>query len=771
MAITIEHGTTPDKPGDEILELIENPTETEPVVTRNEIEDDVLLSMRLLDDYQGARATWASNAILDSDFREGAQWTNEQKKELKRMKQNPIVVNVIYPAVEQAKASLTANSPTFSSTGREGSDVKVGSIFADLMSYVWYNSQGNVNLKQVCDDAYVKGMGMWCAYADPYADYGKGEVFIKSVDPLHVYVDPNSQDPFFRDAAHILLARVYTREQILNNWPQFASKINSATTVGSDVRKPVSDRQGDEGNGSNAVTSDTLHMKYDVIDRYTKVQVRRIHVYDATSGMEKILSNEEYEPFLSSTAILEETSGGQVYITDAHKLIEATQMLQRTGGTFHYVVDPNDPSGTPRIMAGPEDPDKDALMQVQTVPGSTVKLTQVTMADVLRAGVMVYNEIYVQRIKRCFSIGNVKVYGGILELEDYPIVPTIFSHNRNPYPQSPVRKVRPIQEYVNKLRSLIMAHASNSTNVKVALPRGSYNKNEVLSELGKAGVGILEFDAELGPLTIIGPVPLPNELYKNEVDARKDIQEIFGVYSFGQGDTSQAPTTYKGTIALDEFGQRRIKSMKDDVEASMNQLARVVIQLIQITYTEAKTIRIIRPNNTPLEFGVNQPVIDDISGEIVGRLNDITVGRYDLVTVAGSTLPTNRWARFEYYMQLYEKGIIDQYEVLKQTEVIDIEGVMKRADMVAKLQGALQQAQEKIKELSGDLQTASRESQHDRKRVEIEKFKSSLAEQSTKVAASASLFDARLKDELSITKRTVAEKVKARQTVQKKGDK
>ena len=39
-----------------------------------------------------------------------------------------------------------------------------------------------------------------------------------------------------------------------------------------------------------------------------------------------------------------------------------------------------------------------------------------------------------------------------------------------------------------------------------------------------------------------------------------------------QGDQGAAPTTYKGTIALDEFGQRRIRSKKDDIEAMLNQL-------------------------------------------------------------------------------------------------------------------------------------------------------------------------------------------------------
>ena len=46
--------------------------------------------------------------------------------------------------------------------------------------------------------------------------------------------------------------------------------------------------------------------------------------------------------------------------------------------------------------------------------------------------------------------------------------------------------------------------------------------------------------------------------------------------------------------------------------------------------------------------------------------NDLTLGQYDIKVIGNSTLPSNRWARFEYYMQLYQSGLIDQIEVLKR---------------------------------------------------------------------------------------------------------
>lgn len=158
--------------------------------------DEVQLTQDLLSDYSSARQNWAKQAVEDNEFRNGKQWTDDQVRALRQRAQEPLVVNVVYSAVEQAKAMLTANSPKFQSTARETSDAKVGRMFSDIMAYIWDNSNGNVELKQAIDDYYVKGMGVMMAHIDPDADFGSGEVKLTSIDPLELFIDPTSKDPF-----------------------------------------------------------------------------------------------------------------------------------------------------------------------------------------------------------------------------------------------------------------------------------------------------------------------------------------------------------------------------------------------------------------------------------------------------------------------------------------------------------------------------------------------------------------------------------------------
>ena len=87
--------------------------------------EEVQLTQDLLSDYSSARQNWAKQAVEDNEFRNGKQWTDDQVQALRKRAQEPLVVNVVYSAVEQAKAMLTANSPKFQSTARETSDAKV----------------------------------------------------------------------------------------------------------------------------------------------------------------------------------------------------------------------------------------------------------------------------------------------------------------------------------------------------------------------------------------------------------------------------------------------------------------------------------------------------------------------------------------------------------------------------------------------------------------------------------------------------------------------
>jgi len=712
---------------------------------------EVQLTQDLLSDYSSARQNWIKQAVEDNEFRNGKQWTDDQVTALRKRAQEPLVVNVVYSAVEQAKAMLTANNPKFQSTARENSDAKVGRMFSDLMAYVWDSSNGNVELKQSIDDYYVMGMGAMMAYIDPEADFGAGEVKVQAINPLELFIDPSSKDPFCRDAAHIIVGKIVSETQLVSMYPEFESVIreSSETSYLNTVSESRHSLYSEDVTMKRRQTGSSItgEREIELFERYTKVKNPYFKIYDPRSNDEKVLNEVEYEEYKQEPVVVVSNAEGETIYTDKQNVTTYTQIIQELGSSkFHLMMDPQTGQNVP--MSGEE--------HSGSIPNSTTTIDLLTKGDLIESKEIMVNEIEVTNVQQCVSVGDHQLYMVDLPIEEYPIVPFMNGFNRNPYPMSDVRLVKGLQEYVNKIRSLIVAHASSSTNVKLLIPRGSMNKANLEAEWGKAGTAVIEFDPELGQPIVAAPVPLPNELYKNEADARADIERILGIYALMQGDQGGAPQTYKGTVALDEYGQRRIKSKRDDIEECINQLAKVVVSLIQYVYTDQKVFRLMQPNNRPTEIQINHPLYDDV-GNLMGKVNDITIGKYDVIVLSGSTLPSNRWARFEYYMQLYSSGLIDQIEVLKQTDVADMEGVLERVGQMKQMQQQVQAQAEQIKDLKGDLQTAQRESLHDRKRVEVKEFEKKLAKAEAKVEMAAKLYQTRLADDLKLAKEDIAE--------------
>lgn len=708
------------------------------------VHPKVIKSLELLEHYMNMRNEWATKFREAEEFRNGVQWSSTQVNELKKRGQTPIVVNRIHPAVETAKAMLTARKPEFRATAREDSDRKVADVFSSLFQWMFDISAAEVELKRMIDDYYVGGMGVLQAYQDPNADMGNGEVILKALYPLDVYIDPNARDPFCRDAASIIVARLMTDEEAFKQWPEYKSTIKSAE-ISDHVRYPKTSLERLDGQimaGDLDTQDNAHHQKREYIERYSRIKQDVYKIYDTTTKYQALYTSKEYKMYSEEPAVeLLPTKGEVSYVTDLNEVEEFLAYEEAGDGYFHMMMDPQ--TGQPTPMPGMEHDDP------AVIPGSTVEINIIPKQDLIDKDIIMSNKITRNRVEMVVSVGTVLLYTRILPVEDYPIVTMMNVHNRNPYPESDVRIYRPLQEYINKIRSLIIAHASTSTNVKLLIPRGAVNKKEIEQEWGRAGTAVIEFDGELGAPVVAGPIPLPNELYKNEAEAKHDLEYGFGIFEMMQGGGG-APSTYRGTIAIDEYGQRRIKSRQDDLESVLNQLSKVTIPLMQQIYTEEKIIRLVQPSGLIKETKFNYKGED-----MGGKINDISTGAYDIVVVTGSTLPSNRWAQFEFYMQMYQAGLIDQVETLKKTEVVDIEGVLERMNTIKMLQQQVAQQDEEIKGLKGDLQTADRETVGAKKRVEVEKFKSQLSDQSSKAQAATSLYGARLQDSLATQKQSV----------------
>ncbi len=349
------------------------------------------------------------------------------------------------------------------------------------------------------------------------------------------------------------------------------------------------------------------------------------------------------------------------------------------------------------------------------------------MQEAVEQGLIDIVEVLQTRIKLTCTLGQIVLYEHILNTDKYPIVPVPNIWTNTPYPMSDVRKNKDFQRFLNKTMSLITSHAQASSGLKLLIPQGSVDDIEELERDWANPNATIEYDPSFGEPHFPSPQPLSNSVMQLPQLIEKYIDLNMGIFEMMQGNTEVAPRTSSATMMMEDFGQRRSKSKLRDIEGSLRRLGQVIYNFSKEHYTYKKVFRVAQPNNDMSEYMVNH--YNDKSQAIEEMMNDLTIGQYDVNIIGNSTMPSNRWGEWSIYMEAYQAGLIDRTEALMKTDIFDKEGVLQRMDIVQQLQAQLQQSQEAIKNLQGDLQTAHRESISARKRTEVEKFKTEMKSQ------------------------------------------
>ena len=138
----------------------------------------------MFDRWSNAREDWDVAAREDIDFYLGNHFSDEEMDELSSRNQSAVPIDRLYSAIEQFKAIITSKPPKFSAVAREDSDTKLANVWKVILEYIWDLSDGDEQFKQAVHDYTVTGLGYFYAYIDKEADYGRGEIKFKHLNPF-----------------------------------------------------------------------------------------------------------------------------------------------------------------------------------------------------------------------------------------------------------------------------------------------------------------------------------------------------------------------------------------------------------------------------------------------------------------------------------------------------------------------------------------------------------------------------------------------------------
>ena len=624
------------------------------------------LNQELFRDWSDARVDWQEEARKDVDFYLGNHFTSDESNELQSRNQADVPMDRTSSAVEKFKAVLTARPPAFTITPREDSDVKVASVWRTIVGYIWQISDGDSQMKQAIHDYATTGLGYLYAYVDRESDFGRGDVKFTYIDPFRVYVSPSSRNRWCDDADGIILSTILTGEQVVNLYPELNDQIDPNT---------------------GEVMEGLLH---------------RISEYSENNGEDYPSAQNKNSMTVFTPAEVRDKDNMHV------KKYQILERFYKVKVPFYHVVNVQD--GEELILSEEE----------------FVQFSEENR-DVLESGFLEIAQVQQTRVKVCATIGEIVLYENVLNSNIYPIVPLPNVWTGTPYPKSDVSRARPMQRLLNKLWSLALSHAQASAGLKLLVPLGSVDDISQLEQDWANPNAVIEVDSSQGEPHYPQPSPLAGEFYKLIQQCEFYIDFIFGLPEMMHGFADKAPETVKGTERMIALGSERPKSKLRDIEFSINRLGKVIYNLSKGHYSYKKMFRLAQPHNDQTEAMVN--FYTDVSGAVVDiKKEKYNIEQHDVRIEPGSTMPTNKWAELSVYLEAFQMGIVDRYEVLKKNpEIFDKEGIMRRTDERQQMQSQIQALEGQLKNLQGDLQTAQRESVQDRKRVEVEKFKSRLS--------------------------------------------
>ena len=671
-----------------------------------------------------SRTQWEYINQKGFDFANDNQLSEGERQSLQEQGMPDFTINRIIPVVEMLNFYATANSPRWQAVGSEGSDIDIAAVFSDIADYTWSESDGPSIYANAINDAITKSIGYLLVTLDKDRDQGMGEVIIKQPDPFDIFVDPKSRDILFRDASFVMIRKVLPRHHLKEMFPDDSRKINKAGSINNSIyshsekstgiyRKDFSAKDITESEAIDPKTGEMDEM-LELFEVYEKKKKQFVNIFfikqptEQEMGMiqqrvEKEVSRMKAELDVKNKETIlkmqQAVEAGEMIpermALEAKKLQEQTMMQLQQAQQSLMAQYQKEVSRT-----GNQVVPKKAYDQV----AEQLKKMKSEIIDILE-----FSEDVIQ-ITCCVGDKCLYEYELPQEIKEYPLIPFHYKWTGTPFPISAVSPLIGKQREINKSHQLMVHNASLGSSLRWMHEEGSID-TDYWEKYSSSPGALLPIRPGAVPPTPVQPSPLSNAFFTTVQQGKGDMEYLAGIYSSMQGDTQQQHETFRGMLAMDEYGTRRIKQwMTNCIEPALRQTGRLVMQFTQAFYQSHKIFRIAQPTAIAEErkSEINVPIYNDL-GEAIGKYHDYQAAKFDVRIIAGSTLPINRWAYLAELKELLQLGVVDDIAVLGETDIRNKENIAKRKSMYSQLSGQIQQMEEALKDKEGTIETLERQ--------------------------------------------------------------
>ena len=197
------------------------------------------------------------------------------------------------------------------------------------------------------------------------------------------------------------------------------------------------------------------------------------------------------------------------------------------------------------------------------------------------------------RVKLTCVVGDKFLYENLLPITEYPLVPFHYKWTGTPFPMSAVSPLIGKQQELNKAHQLMVHNASLGSSLRWMYEEGSID-TDYWEKYSSAPGALLPKRSGFDAPQPVMPFQLNNAFFSLVQAGKGDMEYLAGVYSAMQGDIgASGDMPYRGMLAMDEYGTRRIKYwLKNSLDPALQQMGEIIKQYSQAVYTAHKVFNI-----------------------------------------------------------------------------------------------------------------------------------------------------------------------------------
>lgn len=578
---------------------------------------------------------WA--AVGDNEM-----WTDAEKSQLKKKHQVDLVIDRMGKGVQGSAAIVTDSKPEVRFHPIGSGDLYVADILKRAHDFCWEKNGGQDHVYNLVEECKIGGIDFFhVRYNRNTSPFGRLE-FRAIKDPTIVYWDEHAEAIDLSDS-HLIIAQRRSREYIKNHYEEIKDE---------DLRfDPLPDTDNDEPGGeSHTITG---------ADNYAV-------------SPEKSLE----------TAPINKKEIWEIEAWMIHVVHEDWVVMFLAGGT------------EPEVTPLPELPK--GMTKEQFLNDLTAR-EDVLVAEIIKRTI--------HKRKQCIIVGKKLVYSEVNpygeDSDGNPIlglIPVIHNRTKTSYPTCPSFKALDINREKNKRRAQFIYAAS----MEIASPVVRTQDSKWEGEPGTPGSELIVSKGAAfmpqrmagGGVNLAGFIQLEAQA-DADIDDQYDLQDVMR----GKIPPGNERTSGKMVLALQDMGGTMSKPFLRKVEGGLVRLAKANMAIILQFWHRGMWERLLEPEEmmtkVPQDMVEPEGLANDTAAQYANRNkwlealekirpmdptkeSGLSLLDFDVKMTAGSSLPTNRIAKYSLAVELATAGIYDQQAVLEYVDDPNKERILER---------------------------------------------------------------------------------------------